>query len=298
MKRTGLGRKRNSQDIPKGLDENDDQSTIVDPPQPSFTMLLTISVISLLGVGSIAFLVLNASSIDLICKPLGNCKRFREASDQAEKNIELAQNKLDTVKSLADLNAASQLVNDSKARLSSIDESAKDLAVPLSTQKARADELDKKIAVSVALEQKADQSLKEAIAKTKQADALNRDPQGAKEDPNKARDRLMQPKLIYIEAQSLLKSIPEKSLVAGDRQKNLALVSDKIKDLDNKLSAIKALDPCVVNPESCKPVEPVDPCVANPAACGASTTEPEPTYNPPAANPPRSNRPLFGPGSY
>jgi hypothetical protein len=296
MKRTGLGGRRNSQDNPNELAGKDDQRIIVDPPQPSFTMLLTISVISLLGAGSIAFLVLNASSIDLICKPLGNCKRFREASDQAEKTIELAQNKLNAVKSLADLNAASQLVNDSKVRLSSIDESAKDLAFPLSTQKARADELDKKIAVLVALEQKADQSLKEAIAKTKQADALNRDPQGAKEDPNKARERLMQPKLIYIEAQSLLKSIPEKSLVAGDRQKNLALVSDKIKDLDNKLSAIKALDPCVVNPDACKPV---DPCVANPDACKPPvTSEPEPIYEPAPPPPSRPNRPLFGPGSY
>ena len=289
MRRTGLGSRKPPEppDFGKGED-------IVEPPSSNLGLLLIISIVSLLGIGAIAFLAFNASSIDLICKPLGNCKRFREASEQAGKAIELAQSKFESGKSLADLNSASKLVNDSKNQLSSIDENAKDLPISLAEQRAKVDELDKKIAVSMALEEKADQSLKAAIAKIKQADALNRDPQGAKEDPTKARDRLMQPKTIYIEAQSLLKTIPDKSLVAAERQTNLALATDKIKDLDNKINAIKALDPCVINPDACQPI---DPCVANPDACRptAPVNEPEP-YNPPAPAPARP--PLFGPGSY
>jgi len=97
----------------------------------------------------------------------------------------------------------------------------------------------------------------------------------------------------------LLQGIPNNSFLASVKKESLKQLAEKVKDLDGKLGAVKALDPCVVNPDSCKPV---DPCVTNPSACASPTPQPVDfcEANPAAcqsAPTPPTRRPLFGPGS-
>ena len=285
--RGGLPKSSGETKIGRTPQQNDLRTTKVEsgeqliPKKHSITLFVGLGLVIVTTLGGAYFLI-NAPLIDPICRQMGNCQKFKEDSDKAQESFRKAEKNFKSNNSLPEMLAAAKSVEEAKAILSTIPDNANELVPPIAEQRNMIAELDKKIAILLTLEENADKSLKEAIAKTKQADALNRDPQGTREDPNKARTRLTQPKTMYIEAQSLLKSIPDKSLVGAAKKTTLTLVSDKIRDLDNKLNAIKSLDPCVVNPDSCKPVD-------DPASCQ--------TYVPPVPPAP-SRRPLFGPGSY
>jgi len=276
------------------------------PIEPKkLNLLIPLFVGGVIVLGGASFLFLKSSSIEMICLQVGNCQRFKEDATTAQTAFSKAEDSFKSARSVPQLLQASKLIDEAKTSLSTIPDNATEIVPPISEQKSKAIELDKKIAVSLALEQNADQTLKEAIAKIANADQLNRNPQGKKEPPEDAKTRLNKPKALYVEAQILLKSIPDNSFVANSKKEKLKQVAEKITDLDGKFSTIVALDPCVVNPDSCKP--PADPCVANPAACEVTTPPPGPgptfcEINPAAceSSPPPpgpSGTPLFGPGS-
>jgi hypothetical protein len=292
----GLGADKSPKD-PHLPDEKDlDLEKKIIPRQNSH-LLLPLSVGGAILLGGAAFLFVNSSSIDLICRQAGNCQSFKDASGKAQESLKKAEDELKSAKSLPELLNVRKSIDEAKNSLTTISDNATDLKPSIGEQKTKVADFGEKVGILVALEQNADKSLKEAIAKIVSADALNRDRQGATETPDSAKKRLNSPKAIYVEAQVLLQSIPDNSFAVASKKEKLKQVADKIKDLDGKLGAIAALDPCVTNPDSCKPV---DPCVANPAACAAAppVAPAEPLDNNQAAPPQSSGkRPLFGPGS-
>lgn len=269
--------------------------------QPPMALFVGLGLVIITTLGGSYFLI-NAPSIELICRQMGNCQKFKEDSNKAQESLNKAEKSFKSKNSLPELLAASKSIDEAKTILSAIPDNAKDLVTPIAEQRTKIAELDKKIAILLAVEENADKALKEAIAKIANADQLDRYPQGKTEPPETAKSRLAKPKALYSEAQVLLKSIPDSSLVANDRKDKLKQVTDKIKDLDGKIGAIAALDPCVLNPSSCKPV---DPCVANPSACVSTPATSVPKPEPPVQwtepqqpdPPPPSKRPLWGPGS-
>ncbi len=295
----GLGANKDPRD-PNLPDEQNLELETKIIPKPNSHLLIPLSVGGAILLGGAAFLFVNSSTIDLICRQAGNCQTFKDASGKAQDSMKKAEDGLKSAKSLPELLTISKSIDEAKSSLANVSDNATDLVPSIGEQRTKVAELDKKIGVLLVVEQNADKSLKEAIAKIVSADQLNRDRQGATETPDNAKNRLNKPKAIYVEAQVLLQSIPDNSFAVTSKKEKLKQVTDKIKDLDGKIGAIAALDPCVINPDSCKPV---DPCVANPAACAAPPVSPpdapvESGYdNPPP--PPQSSgkRPLFGPGS-
>ncbi|MFM7850342.1 MAG: hypothetical protein ACKPCM_15895 [Pseudanabaena sp.] len=246
-----------------------------------------------------AYSLMNAPLIEPICRQIGNCQKFKEDSDKAQESFNKADKILKSKASLSELLAASKSIDEAKSALATIPDNTKELLPPIAEQRSKIAELDKKIAILLTLEESADKSLKEAIAKIASADQLDRNPQGKIEPPETAKSRLSKPKALYVEAQDLLKSIPDTSLLAKDKKERLKQVAEKIKDIDSKIGAVTAIDTCMVNPDSCKPI---DPCVANPSACAAPPPNPC-NVNPSACAEPPSNGggttkpPLFGRGS-
>ena len=306
--KTGLG---------KGKDPLPPDSLRPDPPinelvidgrtKTKFHLLIPLCVGGALIFGGAFFLTINSPSIEMICRQVGNCQRFKEAANKAQDSLKKAEDSFKNAKSVQDLVAASKSIDEAKNGLSTIPDSATELMPPISDQRAKVSELDKKIAIALALEQNADKALKEAVSKIANADKLNRKPQEETEPPDNAKTRLNKPKAVYVEAQILLQSIPDSSFVASTKKERLKQLAEKVKDLDGKLGAVKTLDPCVVNPDSCKAPVAVDPCVANPAACApppnlcdinpaACDPGPEPTRSSEPTRP-TGGRPLFGPGS-
>jgi len=265
------------------------------PPIPLF-IASGILVVAILGG---AYFLINAPSIEPICRQMGNCQKFKEDSDKAQEFFNKAEKNFKSKNSLPELVAASRSIDEAKAILSAIPDNAKELVPPIAEQRTKIAELDKKIAILLTLEENADKSLKEAIAKIARADRLDLKPQGATEPPENAKNRLAQPKALYVDAQGSLKSIPDNSLVAKDKAEKLKQVADKIKDLDNKIGAVATLDPCVVKSSACAVPVPVNP---NPVPVNPN---PEPNPEPPVQwseprqsdPPPPTKRPLWGPGS-
>jgi hypothetical protein len=300
--RTGLG---------GGIEPNkptaETTETIVEPihkrkKQNNYQLLIPLAAGGAILLGGVSFLFLNSSSIEMICRQVGNCQKFKEDANIAQNALKKAEDSFGLAKSVPQLLEASKLIDEARASLSTIPDNATEIAPLISEQKLKVADLDKKIAVALALEQNADKTVKDAIAKIASADQLDRNSQGTKEQPEDARKRLNKPKALYIEAQILLRSIPENSFVANRKKEKLKQVTEKITDLDRKLSTIIDLDPCVVNPDACKPP---DPCVANPEACEVKNPPPDPGPRPfceinPAAcesSPQRGNGAIFGPGS-
>jgi hypothetical protein len=149
------------------------------------------------------------------------------------------------------------------------------------------------IAVLLTLEQNADKALKEAISKIAKADQLDRKPQGATELPENAKSRLAKPKTMYVEAQVLLQGIPDNSFASGSKQEKLKQVIDKIKDLDGKIGAVVAIDPCVLKPSACAAA----PVVSNPNPNPEPNAEPPVQWSEPRQADPPPKKPLWGPGS-
>jgi hypothetical protein len=286
MKKTGLGRGKPIEPFPP--DPPEEVKTPKPRPERSQTPLIVAGFIAASVGATSAYAFFNSPSIEVICTQIGNCQRYKDTSDQAEKSLELATKKLNSINSLQDLNDAKQLIDTAKKDLASVPDNAQNLTTPISKQRAKAEELDKSIAVKLKLEQETLKSIQSAKDKIGQADKLNRNPQGDNETAAAARQRLEKPKALYIESQVLLKTISPDSLFIKDSQSNFAIASARITDIDSKLAAVKELDPCVINPNACIPPEPVDPCVADPASC----------YSPPPPPPRRRGPILFGPGSY
>jgi hypothetical protein len=299
--RGGLGRRKDPlPPDPLRPDPPIDEPVIKGRGKEKFHLLIPLYVGGALILGGASFLFINSPSIEMICRQVGNCQRFKEDANKAQDSFKRAEDSFKTAKSLQDLIAANKSIDEAKNGLLTIPDSATELVPPISEQKAKITELDKKIAIALALEQNADKALKQAISKITNADQLNRKPQEAIEPPENAKVRLNKPKAIYVEAQILLQGIPDDSFVASTKKERLKQLAEKVKDLDGKLGAVKALDPCVVNPDSCKAPVAVDPCVANPAACNAPPP-PNPCDIDPSAclpsQPQPTRRPLFGPGS-
>ena len=302
--RTGLGGGRGG--IGENLDPNkttaETTKIIVEPvnhrtKQNNYQLLIPLVFGGAVLLCGASFLFLNSSSIEMICRQVGNCQKFKEDATTAQTALKKAEDSFRSAKSVPQLLEASKLVDEARISLSTIPYNATEIVPPISEQRTKVADLDKKIAVSLALEQNADKAVKEAIAKIASANQLNLNPQGIKEPPEDARKRLNKPRTVYVEAQVLLKNIPDNSFVANSKKEQLTQVTNKIADLDGKLGTLVNLDPCVVNPSACKPV---DPCVANPAVCASlPASPPEPLDNTQAAPPSQSSgkKPLFGPGS-
>jgi hypothetical protein len=301
--RTGLGGGRGGTRENLATNKTDDETTetIIEPVHKNnYHLLIPLAVGGAILLGSVSFLFLNSSSIEMICRQVGNCQKFKEDATSAHTTLKKAEDSFRSAKSVPQLFEASKLIDEARASLSTIPDNAIEIAPPISEQKLKVSDLDKKIAVALALEQNADKTVKEAISKIASADQLDRNPQGAKEQPEDARKRLNKPKALYVEAQTLLRSIPDNSFVANRKKEKLKQVAEKITDLDGKLSTIIALDPCVVNPDACKPP---DPCIANPTSCEVTKPPTGLTFceiNPAACDtpPPRpepNKKPLFGP---
>jgi len=289
---------RPKKEIPPDLPP--DTETRVTPSQNSY-ILPILGVGGALLLGGAFFLTINSPSIEMICRQVGNCQRFNEDANKAQDLFKKAEDSFKTAKSVQDLVVASRSIDEAKNGLSTIPDSATELVPPIGEQRTKVSDLDKKIAIALALEQNADKALKEAISKIANADKLNRKPQEETEPPDDAKKRLNKPKAVYVEAQILLQGIPNNSFLASVKKESLKQLAEKVKDLDGKLGAVKALDPCVVNPDSCKPV---DPCVTNPSACASPTPQPvdfceaNPAACQSAPPPPKCPKPtLFGPCS-
>jgi len=301
-RRGGLPKSSKETKIGRTSKDPDQADTEVRPsPQPPPVALFVGLGLVIVTTFSGAYFLINAPSIELICRQMGNCQKFKENSSKAQESFNSAEKNFKSKKSLPELVAAKNSIDEAKATLSSIPDNAKDVYPPIAEQRTKIADLDKEIAILLKLEDNADKALKEAIAKIATADQLDQKPQGPTELPENAKSRLAKPKTLYVEAQGLLQSIPDNSFVVASKKEKLKQVIDKIKGLDGKIGAVVAIDPCVLNPNSCKPV---DPCVANPALCA-----PQPATNPCDLNPaacqtydPQPNNgggkpPLFGPGS-
>jgi len=282
-KKGGLGRKPKDHDPQHPVVNG---SVIEGGATKKSHLLIPLCVGGAIILGGAFFLTVNSSSIEMICRQVGNCQRFKEDANKAQDSFKKAEDRFKTAKSVQNLLTASKSIDEAKNNLLTIPDSAIELVSPISDQKAKVIELDKKIAIALALEQNADKALKEAILRIANADKLNRNPQEETEPPDDAKKRLNKPKALYVEAQVLLRSIPDDSFIAISKKEKLKQLFVKIQDVDGKLGEIKALDPCVTNPAACvvPAPEPVDFCEANPAACQQPSTPP-------------TKRPLFGPGS-
>jgi uncharacterized coiled-coil protein SlyX len=275
-------------------DELQGKSSIISaPPKVSIPLFIGLGLVIVTTCGGAYFLT-NAPLIEPICRQVGNCQRFKEDSDKAQESFNKAEKIFKSKNSLPELLAASKSIDEAKAVLSTIPDNAKELAPPIAEQRSKIAELDKKIAILLTLEENADKSLKDAIAKIANADQLDRNPQGKTEPPETTKSRLAKPKALYVDAQVLLKSIPDTSLVAKSKEEKLKQLTDKIKDLDSKIGAVAALDPCVVKPSACA-AAPVTPNPSNPEPYPDPPVQwSEPRQTEPQ---PPTKRPLWGPGS-
>ena len=236
--RTGLG---------GGIEPNkptaETTETIVEPihkrkKQNNYQLLIPLAAGGAILLGGVSFLFLNSSSIEMICRQVGNCQKFKEDATSAQTTLNKAEDSFRSAKSVPQLLEASKLIDEARSSLSTIPDNAIEIAPPISEQKLKVADLDKKIAVALALEQNADKTVKGAIAKIASADQLDRNPQSEKEQPEDARKRLNKPKALYVEAQTLLRSIPDNSFVANRKKEKLKQVAEKITDLDGKLSTM------------------------------------------------------------
>ena len=298
---------------PNGLPKTSGQTKIgitSDPPEidvlnvsncPTNTipipLLIAIALVIVTIAGGTYFLI-NAPSIEVICRQMGNCQKFKEDAAKAKESFDKVEKIFKSTKSLSELEAASKSLNETKAILSAIPDNANELVPPIVEQRNKAAELDKMIAVLLTVEQNADRAFKEAIAKIAKGDQIDRKPQGTTELPENAKSRLAKPKTLYVEAQVLLQSIPDKSFVAASKQEKLKQVIDKIKDLDGKIGAVAAIDTCVLKLSACAAA----PVVSTPNPIPNSEPIPEPPVQwsePRQADPPPppSKKTLWGPGS-
>jgi hypothetical protein len=129
-----------------------------------------------------------------------------------------------SAKSLQDLIIASKSIDETKSILSTVSNNSTER---ISELKSKTVELDKKIAISLTIEENADKALKNAITKIDNADQANRNPQGTAEQPEDAKKRLNKPKSLYVEAQVLLKSIPDNSFLAINKKEKLKQLTEK-----------------------------------------------------------------------
>ena len=224
----GLGANKDPKDPNLPEEKNLELETRVVRKQNSH-LLIPLSVGGAILLGGAAFLAVNSSTIDLICRQAGNCQSFKDASGKAQESLTKAENGLKSAKSLPELLTISKSIDETKSSLANVPDNAVDLKPPIGEQKTKFAELDKKIGILVVLEQNADKSLKEAIAKIVSADALNRDRQGATETPDNAKNRLNKPKAIYVEAQVLLQSIPDNSFAVASKKEKLVVMQSNVK---------------------------------------------------------------------
>jgi hypothetical protein len=111
--------------------------------QPPMALFVGLGLVIITTLGGSYFLI-NAPSIELICRQMGNCQKFKEDSNKAQESLNKAEKSFKSKNSLPELLAASKSIDEAKTILSAIPDNAKDLVTPIAEQRTKIAELDKK----------------------------------------------------------------------------------------------------------------------------------------------------------
>jgi len=220
--RDGLGVRHKNSALP---DTRINKPVIEGGTKGKFHLLIRLCLGEGLIFGRVFFLKVNLPLIEMICRQVGNCQRFKEDANKAQDSFKKAEDSFKIAKSIQDLVVVNKSIDEAKINLSMMPDSAIKLVLPITKQSTKTSELDRKTSISLALEQNADRVLKEEISKI----ALNRKPQEEIDPLDEVIKRLNTYKSLHIDAQVLLRSIPDNSFIAINKKEKLEQLAVKIR---------------------------------------------------------------------